>query len=85
MKSDFEQSFTVNKNLITVKFIEHIKQEIRYVVVTTGRGNPANIPDNVRVVPFSVLESTLFKKYPEKLVLVDAIMNILPSGGKETP
>ena len=65
------------------KFIEHIKQEIRYVVVTTGRGNPANIPDNVRVVPFSVLESTLFKKYPEKLVLVDAIMNVLPSGRKE--
>jgi len=65
------------------KFIEHIKSEIRYVVVTTGRGNPANIPDTVRVVPFSVLESTLFKKYPEKLVLVDAIMNVLPSGRKE--
>ena len=66
-------------------FVNRLKQEIRYVVVTTGRGTPANIPGNVRVLPFSVVESTLFKKYPEKLVLVDAIMNILPSGGKETP
>jgi len=64
-------------------FIENLKSGIRYVVVTTGRGNPANIPNDVRVLPFSVIESTLFKKYPEKLILVDAIMNLLPSSRKE--
>lgn len=64
-------------------FINRLKEDVRYVIVTTGRGSPANIPENVRVLPFSVVESTLFKKYPEKLVLVDAIMNVLPSGRKE--
>lgn len=58
------------------------KKHIRYVVITTGRGKPANIPDIARVLPFSIIESTLFKKYPEKMLLVDAIMGMLP-GRKE--
>lgn len=65
------------------KFIEGLKRKIRYVVVTTGRGSPANIPPEVRVLPFSVIESTLFRKYPEKMILVDAIMNTLPLARKE--
>ena len=63
------------------KFLRGLMKYFRYVVVTTGRGTPANIPDIARVLPFSVVESTLFKRYPEKVLLVDTIMNILP--GKE--
>lgn len=59
------------------------KKVFPYVVITTGRGTPANIPDMARVLPFSTIEATLFKKYPEKLVLVDAIMNILPIKTKQ--
>ena len=62
------------------KFIDKIKKRIPYVVITTGRGTPANVPDSARILPFPVLEDTLFKKYPEKLVLIDAIMHILPIG-----
>ena len=62
------------------KFIQKIKMEIPYVVITTGRGTPANIPDSARILPFSIIEATLFKKHPEKLVLVDTIMSILPIG-----
>ena len=57
---------------------DSFKRVFPYVVITTGRGMPANIPDMARVLPFSTIETTLFRKYPEKLVLVDAIMNILP-------
>ena len=49
------------------------------VVVTTGRGRPDNIPDWVKILPFSMLESTLFHNYPEKMLLVDAVMNALPN------
>ena len=62
------------------EFIERLKEEIPYVVITTGRGTPANIPDSARILPFSIIEATLFKKHPEKLVLVDTIMSILPIG-----
>lgn len=62
------------------KFINALKKRIDYVVITTGRGTPANTPNSARILPFPVLETTLFKKYPEKKVLVDTIMNILPIG-----
>lgn len=64
-------------------FIDKLKKVFRYVVVTTGRGRPANIPPTARVIPFSTVENTLFKKYPEKMVLVDTILNVLPVGPKE--
>jgi hypothetical protein len=60
------------------------KKVFPYVIITTGRGTPANIPDMARVLPFSTIETTLFRKYPEKLVLVDAIMNILPIRKKQS-
>lgn len=50
----------------------------RFVVVTTGRGRPDNIPDNEKVLAFSSVEAFLFKRYPEKLNLVNSLMNILP-------
>lgn len=59
-------------------FIQSLKSVFRYVVITTGRGTPANIPHSARVLPFSTIQTTLFKQYPEKMILTDAIMNILP-------
>lgn len=61
-------------------FLGILKLYVKYVVITTGRGTPANIPPRARVLPFPTLESSLFRMYPEKLVLVDTIMNILPVG-----
>lgn len=60
-------------------FLETLHRHIRYVVITTGRGTPSNIPPTARVLPFSIIEKTLFKRYPEKLLLVDTVMNILPN------
>ena len=54
----------------------------RFVVVTTGRGRPDNIPDNEKVLAFSMIEAFLFKRYPEKLNLVNSIMNILPGSAE---
>lgn len=65
------------------KFISYLKRNLRYVIITTGRGTPSNIPDDARVLPFSVVESTMFKKYPEKLILVDNVMNVLPAVKEE--
>lgn len=61
-------------------YLTWLQQSFSYVIVTTGRGKPANIPVNTKILPFSSIESCLFKKYPEKMILVDSIMNILPGG-----
>ncbi|MBQ7732183.1 MAG: hypothetical protein IJT68_10140 [Lentisphaeria bacterium] len=61
--------------------VEELINEIKYVdykVVTTGRGRPDNIPNSVKVLPFSMIEGTLFRNYPEKMLLVNAVMNALP-------
>lgn len=50
-----------------------------YIVITTGRGSPANIPENARVLPYSVIESSILQRYPEKMILVDTLMNLLPT------
>ena len=60
--------------------LKNLGQRVPFVVVTTGRGRPDNIPDDARVLPFTSVESTIFRKYPEKLVLVNTVMNILPTG-----
>ena len=65
-------------------FIKYLKRSLRYVVVTTGRGTPSNLPDDARVLPFSVVESTMFKKYPEKMILVENVMNVLPVNKEES-
>lgn len=62
-------------------FVDSLKQVFKYVVITTGRGSPANVPNSARVLPFSTIQTTLFKQYPEKMILTDAIMNILPMKG----
>lgn len=59
-------------------FLQKLKEHLRYVVITTGRGMPSNIPATARVLPFSVVESAMFARHPEKMLLVDTVMNILP-------
>jgi len=68
-----------NKEAVS-RLLESLRGVVRFVVVTTGRGRPDNIPDDARVLPFTTVESTIFRKYPEKLVLVNTVMNILPTG-----
>ena len=62
---------------------------IPYTVVTTGRGRPDNIPKWAKVLPFSSVETFLFRRYPEKMSLVNTVMSILPfsddtGGGDDT-
>lgn len=64
------------------QILDSLMQHLRYLVVTTGRGTPFNIPPTARVLPFSVVESTLFKRYPEKMLLVDTVMHLLPGERK---
>ena len=75
--------FSDLKSVEGMKYLlEGFKRLVKYVVVTTGRGTPENIPEEAHLLPFAVVESTLFKKYPEKLILTDTIMNVLPVGKK---
>ena len=60
------------------KVLETLMKVIPYAVVTTGRGRPDNIPKWAKVLPFSSVEAFLFRRYPEKMLLVNTVMSILP-------
>lgn len=81
----------IHQGIIDKWWSRHSKEEVaevlrkirksgiaRFVVITTGRGRPDNIPDNEKVLPFSAIEAFLFRRYPEKMTLVNSVMNILP-------
>ncbi len=55
-------------------FANDLKQKNILFVVTSGRGKPDKLPDNVKFLPFSNLESFLLKKYPEKFLLTMLLM-----------
>ena len=60
------------------KLIGNLQNKVMYPVITSGRGRPDNIPEHIKVLPFSVIESTLFSSCPEKILLTSTIMNLLP-------
>ena len=60
------------------ELIRNLQKDVPYTVITTGRGRPDNVPKEAKILPFSTIESTLFCEYPEKLLLVGTVMNILP-------
>lgn len=60
------------------KLIGNLQEKVMYTVITSGRGRPDNIPDYIKVLPFSTIESTLFNSCPEKMILTSTIMNLLP-------
>jgi len=57
-------------------FLEKLKTKIPLVVVTSGRGKPSNLPKNIRYIPFSNIETSLIKSYPEKILLVQALTRV---------
>ena len=62
------------------RLLANLRKYVPYVLITTGRGTPANTPNTGRILPFSVIEKTLFRQAPEKLILMDTVMNVQPIG-----
>ena len=56
--------------------INDLKNFIPFIVVTSGRGHPANLPENVKFLPFSVIEKTIAKCPHEKFLLTHIIFSL---------
>jgi len=71
----------LNKTKQEIEEILHeLKEKIPFIIVTSGRGTPPNIPENVKFLPFSNIESTILTKPHSKFILTQILMNL---GGKE--
>jgi len=63
-------------------FIKELKKAIPFVLVTSGRGEPDNIPENAKFLAFSNIESFILKEYPEKFFLTQMLMKVVSREGK---
>ena len=59
------------------EFIDKIKKSVPFVIITSGRGEPENIPQNAKFLPFSNIESFLLSNFPEKYLLTQMMMKII--------
>lgn len=64
-------------------FIKQLKKVIPFVLVTSGRGEPDNIPHNAKFLAFSNIESFILKEYPEKFFLTQMMMKVISREGKK--
>jgi len=59
------------------KTIREWKNEVApFVIVTSGRGRPVNVPENAKFLPFSVVEKTLITPYHSKFILTQMLFRV---------
>ncbi|MBM4305262.1 MAG: hypothetical protein FJ123_00870 [Deltaproteobacteria bacterium] len=58
-------------------FLEKAKESIPFVAIDSGRGIPANLPNDAKFLPFSLIGDYLMKDRFAKFSLVRAIMNLV--------
>lgn len=56
--------------------VDILKTQIPFVVVATGRGEPHNLPENAKYLPFSSLQSFLMCAHHEKFLLTQTLMSL---------
>lgn len=66
------------------KWIDTLKEHIPFVVVTSGRGRPENVPASTKYLPFSVIESFVISKPHHKFLLTSTLMNIVEEEKQST-
>ena len=54
-----------------------LKDKIPFVIITSGRGIPSNLPQGIKFLPFSGLETCFVGNYFEKLTLVRQIFSLI--------
>ncbi len=56
--------------------IIQMKNSIPYILITSGRGYPPNLPYGVKFIPFSLIQFFLMRRYYEKFLFIKAVMRI---------
>lgn len=63
-------------------FLRALKDYIPFVFIDSGRGIPANLPPDVRFVPFSLIQEYFMRESISKFSLIDTLMGLMRRGGR---
>ena len=58
-------------------FLRVLREKIPYIVITSGRGIPHDVPDSAKFLPFSLLEDFVMKGGIAKYRLTRVIMELI--------
>jgi hypothetical protein len=58
-------------------FVTALQEEVPYIIIDSGRGIPAKLPDTAKFLPFSLLEDFLMKDRIAKYSLTRIIMSLI--------
>jgi hypothetical protein len=64
------------KDILTREILD-LKESIPFIIITSGRGKPDNLPEGVKYLGFSGLEACMVGTYFEKLNLMRQVMILL--------
>jgi len=59
------------------RYMLALKDKFPFVIITSGRGIPANLPKGIKFLPFSGLETCFVGNYFEKLTLVRQLFSLV--------
>lgn len=66
-----------HKKSVIEEKIKLLKKSLPFIVITSGRGTPSELPDNEKFLPFSDLKEFIMKPYHEKLIFINTIMKTI--------
>lgn len=69
-----ELSSDLNRDLKVL--IKEISEYIPFLVVTSGRGIPSNLPENAKFISFSSLQDNVLRKSPAKSELIKILLKL---------
>ena len=72
----------IDKLQISEEKLLYLKDYIPFLMVTSGRGKPPNLPRGTKFIPFSVISFFLLKDYPEKILADEILMRTIAKGEK---
>ena len=58
------------------QFLKELKEKIPFIAITSGRGEPSNLPMAVKFIGFSILEQHILSDPHSKLLLTDSFMKL---------
>ena len=80
-KAIFEKKTGINLDEFKT-ILSEFKKFIPYIVVDSGRGIPANLPSDVKFMPFSIIEDYFMRDSISKYSLTRVLMNLTRRGNR---
>ncbi|MBC8459752.1 MAG: hypothetical protein H8D67_17305 [Deltaproteobacteria bacterium] len=76
VRAFLEKGLGLDKNCSPEDLVRKISHYVPFVVIDSGRGIPANMPQNAKFLTFSALQDMILRKNPAKYQLIQILLRL---------